>query len=110
MKSESASIAASMLASRAKKKQDVTVSSAKTKASLSDVLDPSANLIDFDNLEQEFSQFRDVDTDFLLSAGQLKARPPSGKSAVQLLRPISKGQNAPQIPKGQSMKSYIMDR
>jgi hypothetical protein len=47
--------ASAVLAYRLKKKQEISGSSAKTKASLSDIMDPSSNLIDFDNLEKEFS-------------------------------------------------------
>ena len=82
--------------------------SAKTKASLND-FDPNSNLIDFNNLDKEINVtgYSQVDLDFLMSAEQLRVRPPSGKSALQQMRPQSKG---PEIPQGVNMKTYILDR
>ncbi len=70
--------AAQLLAQRAKKKQKEE----KNKVSMSNQFDPSANLIDFDNMDQELAALKDVNADYLMSAGQLKMRPASGKSAL----------------------------
>ena len=106
--SEANSAAAFLLAQRAKKKQES--SRPATKGSHSDIFDPTSNLIDFENFDTDIAALRNVNTDFLLSDGQLKARPPSGKSAKQLLKPLTKEKSGPEVPKGTNMKNYIIER
>jgi hypothetical protein len=77
---------------------------------MSSQFDPSLNLIDFNNMDRELDAFNDVNADYLMSAAQLRVRPASGKSALQILKPISRGNQAPEIPKGANMKNYILER
>jgi len=61
-------------------------------------------------MEQELAGYSNVNADYLMSYAQLKVRPASGRSALQIMKPVSRGNPAPEIPKGASMKSYILER